>query len=180
MQKMGGLGKQMPFIRTVFVIGALALAGLPILNGFWSKELILEDGLKEGPTWAYIGMLAGAGLTALYTLRMVWLVFYGQARGTQHAHDAGQAMKLATGVLAVGALTTWLLIGLFGELLENTLPFHHLEMKRAALSKIDHCPGDALALGVVVGLLGWWLVTLWPGWLSDAHRRAAQRLRWSG
>ena len=47
MRQMGGLGKQMPFVRNVFVIGALALAGLPILNGFWSKELILEAGLAR-------------------------------------------------------------------------------------------------------------------------------------
>ena len=80
MRKMGGLGKKMPFVRTVFVIGALALAGLPILNGFWSKELVLEDGLDEGPIWAYIVMLFGAGLTALYTFRMVWLVFFGKPR----------------------------------------------------------------------------------------------------
>ncbi len=55
MWKMGGLGARMPFVRTVFVIGALALAGLPILNGFWSKELVLEAGLARrarcGPYW---------------------------------------------------------------------------------------------------------------------------------
>ena len=45
MRQMGGLGKQMPVVRAVFVIGALALAGMPILNGFWSKELVLEAGL---------------------------------------------------------------------------------------------------------------------------------------
>ena len=55
MRQMGGLGKKMPFVRGVFIIGALALAGLPILNGFWSKELILEHGLEEGPVWAYVG-----------------------------------------------------------------------------------------------------------------------------
>ena len=49
MLKMGALGSRMPFVRNVFVIGALALAGLPILNGFWSKELVLEAGLHDGP-----------------------------------------------------------------------------------------------------------------------------------
>ncbi len=80
MRLMGGLGKKMPFVRAAFVIGALALMGIPILNGFWSKELILEEGLKDGPVWAYIGMLIGAGITALYTFRMVWLVFFGSER----------------------------------------------------------------------------------------------------
>ncbi|MCL5995704.1 MAG: NADH-quinone oxidoreductase subunit L, partial [Chloroflexi bacterium] len=67
LRQMGGLGKHMPLIRTTFVIGALALAGIPILNGFWSKELILEAGLEGGLWWAYAGMLLGAGITALYT-----------------------------------------------------------------------------------------------------------------
>jgi NADH-quinone oxidoreductase subunit L len=42
MRLMGGLGPRMKFTRNTFVIGALALAGIPILNGFWSKELILK------------------------------------------------------------------------------------------------------------------------------------------
>src|SRR5512137_2210692 len=66
MREMGGLGRQMPFVRSVMIIGALALAGLPVLNGFWSKELVLEAGLAGGPWWAYAGMVVGAGLTALY------------------------------------------------------------------------------------------------------------------
>src|SRR5512137_734099 len=74
MRLMGGLGSRMRFTRNTFVIGALALAGIPILNGFWSKELILEAGLRAEPhVWAYIFMLFGVGLTALYTARMVYL-----------------------------------------------------------------------------------------------------------
>ena len=68
----------MPFIRNVFIVGALALAGVPILSGFWSKELVLEAGLTHGPVWAYAVMLLGAGLTAFYTLRMTWLVLSGR------------------------------------------------------------------------------------------------------
>ncbi len=71
MREMGGLGKQMPLVRTVMIVGALALAGIPILNGFWSKELVLEAGHEGGPMWAWSVMLLGAGLTALYTLRFV-------------------------------------------------------------------------------------------------------------
>ena len=99
MYKMGGLGKKMPFNRAVFIIGALALAGLPIFNGFWSKELILEHGLEEGPTWAYAGMLAGAGITALYTSRHGVVSLLRQAahqstrsrRRASHAYRNGSA-----------------------------------------------------------------------------------------
>ncbi len=159
MRQMGGLGKQMPFMRNVFIVGALALAGLPILNGFWSKELVLEGGLEEGPVWAYAGMLIGAGITALYSFRMVWLVFFGEPRGTTHAHDAGQYMKLATGILAVGTFTTWLLAGVFGELLEDSLPYHHLEVETGThiIEEVITAPATLVALGVVaLGLLGWW------------------------
>src|SRR5574342_589172 len=126
MWKMGALGSRMPFVRTIFVIGALSLAGLPILNGFWSKELVLEAGLTGGPAWALWGMLVGAGLTACYTFRMVWLVFYGEARSKLHAHDATTAMRVSLGLLALGTLTSWLLAGPFGHLLESTLPFHKM------------------------------------------------------
>ena len=158
MWKMGALGARMPFVRTVFVIGALSLAGLPILNGFWSKELVLEAGLTGGPAWALWGMLVGAGLTACYTFRMVWLVFYGQARSALHAHDATAAMRVSLGLLALGTLTSWLLAGSFGRLLESTLPFHgmHALSTSALVLEIVEAPLTWGALGVIAaGLLAW-------------------------
>jgi NADH-quinone oxidoreductase subunit L len=159
MQKMGGLGKQMPFTRAVFIIGALALAGLPILNGFWSKELVLEVGLAGSPLWAYAIMLLVAGLTALYTFRMVWLVFFGAPREQLHGHDAQPAMKVALGLLAAGTLTTWLAGGPFADLLKNTLPFHeiHALTTLALALEIIEAPATWLALAcVAAGLALWW------------------------
>ena len=161
MRRMGGLGKQMPFVRNVFILGALALAGLPIMNGFWSKELILEEGLLHTPLWAYVGMLIGAGLTAFYTLRMTWMVFFGEPREALHAHDAGAAMKVSLGILAVGSLTTWLLAGGFSSLLEHTLPFHefHVLTLTALAEEIFLAPATYIALGVVaLGLAVSWMV----------------------
>ncbi|HEX7974397.1 MAG TPA: NADH-quinone oxidoreductase subunit L [Anaerolineales bacterium] len=106
--RMGGLGKKMPVVRAVFVTGGLALAGVPILNGFWSKELILEAALEISPALFALGALA-ASITALYTLRVVYLVFYGEPRSNLPAHEAGKAMQAALLPLAGGALTTWLL-----------------------------------------------------------------------
>ena len=161
MRRMGGLGKQMPFVRNVFILGALALAGLPIMNGFWSKELILEEGLLHTPLWAYVGMLVGAGLTAFYTLRMTWMVFFGEPREALHAHDAGAAMKVSLGILAVGSLTTWMLAGGFSSLLEHTLPFHefHVLTLTALAEEIFLAPATYIALGVVaLGLAVSWMV----------------------
>ena len=127
MRRMGGLGGKMPFVRNVFIVGALALAGVPILNGFWSKEMILEVGLEHTPFWAYSLMLFGAGLTAFYTFRMVWLVFFAEERDHLHVHPAGSAMRISLGTLAIGTFLTWLLLGRLNGLLSSTLPFHEVE-----------------------------------------------------
>ncbi|RPJ26944.1 MAG: NADH-quinone oxidoreductase subunit L [Chloroflexi bacterium] len=153
MRRMGGLGRQMPFVRNVFIIGALALAGVPILNGFWSKELILEIGLEHSPLWAYGVMLFGAGLTAFYTFRMVWLVFFGKERDRLNVHRAGSAMRVALGVLAAGTFVTWLFFGGLNNLLVTTLPFHELEHESLLelVTTILSAPATWLAL-LVVGL----------------------------
>jgi NADH-quinone oxidoreductase subunit L len=160
MRRMGGLGKQMPFVRNVFILGAWALAGLPILNGFWSKELILDAGLTGGPFWAYLGMVLIAGMTAFYTLRMTWLVFFGEAREPLHAHDAGPAMKISLGLLAVGTFTTWLLAGPYSALLHDTLPFHAIqEVNLSELFGLFVAPATYAALVVIaLGLAIFWLV----------------------
>ncbi len=158
MRQMGGLGKKMPVVRTVFIIGALALAGLPILNGFWSKELILESGLAGGPIWAYLMMVLGAGLTALYTFRCVYMVFYGVPRSHLHAHDAQTAMQVALYPLALGTLTTWLLAGPFANLLQSSLPFHEIEVEStlAMVAKVVTAPATWIALVVIgLGLAAW-------------------------
>ena len=136
---MGGLGKQMPFVRNVFLVGALALAGVPPLNGFWSKELILESGFAYGPLWAYVGMLASAGLTALYTARALRLVFFGNPNRGRPSMMPRLAMRVSLGILTVATATVWLLAGPLSELLASTLPFHQvhpvtLASMRAAIS----------------------------------------------
>ena len=152
---------------------ALALSGVPILNGFWSKELVLEAGLTEGPAWAYIGMLLGAGLTALYTFRMVSLTFFGappkaggifDPRGERHAHDAPNAMRISLGLLSLGTLTTWLLAGPFGQMLESTLPYHtlHALPTGEVLNEVITAPATLIALAVIaVGLWMWWKRDRW-------------------
>lgn len=164
MQKMGGLSRSMPLTATVFIIGALALAGIPPANGFWSKEMVLESGLQGGPFWAYVVMLVTVGLTALYTLRTVWMVFFGTARGS-HAHEAGPAMKVALIPLAFGVLVTWLLAGPFRDMFLRTLPLHFpggsveapgMAATWAMAREILSAPGTWLAVGVALaGALIW-------------------------
>jgi len=77
-RKMGGLRKILPRTFPCFLVGAMALAGLPFLSGFFSKDAILAAAFSQGryDLWA-VGLL-GAVLTALYMFRLVFMVFYGR------------------------------------------------------------------------------------------------------
>jgi NADH-quinone oxidoreductase subunit L len=160
MRRMGALGEKMPFVRNAFIIGALALAGVPILNGFWSKEFILEVGLDNSPIWAYALMLAGAGLTAFYTFRMAWLVFFGNEREHLHVHEGGPAMNVSLGILAVGTFITWLFFDGLNALLSSTLPFHELEHESLLemITAVSSAPATWFALLIVaLGFGIFWL-----------------------
>ncbi len=157
MREMGGLGRHMPLTRAAMIIGGLALAGIPIVNGFWSKELVLEAGLEGGPIWAYAVMVVGAGLTALYTFRFLAMVFYGEPRAGR-VHDAGPAMKTALVPLAFGTLVTWLVAGQFWEFLKTALPVeeHDVEATAAILAKVATAPATLGVLAVVaLGVVSW-------------------------
>ncbi len=151
MRRMGGLSTKMPFARNVFIIGALALMGLPIFNGFWSKELILEVGLEHSPLWAYILMLIGAGLTAFYTFRMTWMVFFGTQREELHVHETGMAMKVSLALLSIGTCTTWLFFGGLNKLLSASMPFHAIEEESTLemVKAISFAPVTWIALLVI-------------------------------
>lgn len=159
MREMGGLGKELPFARIVFIIGAFALAGIPIFNGFWSKELILESGLERGnPIWIYVIMLIVAGLTALYTARCVWMVFYGEKKLELTVHPLGRNMKIALAPLAFGAITTWLLIGPFSKMMSTSLPIHSIdEINLSHLFKhVLLAPATWIALAIIaLGIMTW-------------------------
>jgi NADH-quinone oxidoreductase subunit L len=178
MFKMGSLGKRMPIVRATFLIGSLALIGFPFLNGFWSKEMVLEAGLN-GPIWAYIVMLLTAGLTALYTFRCVWLVFYGKPGSDLHAHDAGTAMRVSLVLLSFGTVTSWLLAGSLGILLQETLPYHliHRVTNLEMIADILTAPATLLAVSVIgLGLGAWWWrakltrLTMGLKWLASLAR----------
>jgi NADH-quinone oxidoreductase subunit L len=79
MKKMGGLRKYLPITYPTFIVGYLALAGIPPFDGFWSKEQILDSAWHMSPALWAIGAFT-AGLTAYYMSRQVALVWLGQAR----------------------------------------------------------------------------------------------------
>lgn len=78
-RRMGGLRKAMPFTYATFTVGALTLAGFPLLSGFFSKDEIIAYTFERGGTYVVLAVLlyVGALLTAFYSLRAVFLVFHG-------------------------------------------------------------------------------------------------------
>jgi NADH-quinone oxidoreductase subunit L len=197
MRQMGGLARQMPFVRNVFAVGALALAGVPFLNGFWSKELVLEAGMARGLWWASAVSLIGVGLTALYTFRMVWMVFYGPTTPSTQLRAGGyrplttdhvdrrssgigrpwSTSGVALILLALGTPTTWLLAGPLGQLFATSLPFHGLRRETTfeICMAILTTPTTSAALTMTaLGFSAWWgrerlgRMTNRLGWLTHA------------
>ncbi|MBO8231172.1 NADH-quinone oxidoreductase subunit L [Prochlorococcus marinus str. MU1402] len=80
MRLMGGLRKKMPFTSTTFLIGCVAISGIPPLAGFWSKDEILGNAFISFPAFWFIGLLT-AGMTAFYMFRLYFLTFEGDFRG---------------------------------------------------------------------------------------------------
>ena len=103
---MGGLKKKMPTTYWQFLVGSLALAGFPLLAGFWSKDEILLGTFVENQ-WLYAIGLFTALLTAFYAFRAVYRVFHGSPRKPhlyEHAHEQPFGMTGPLWILVIGAL----------------------------------------------------------------------------
>jgi NADH-quinone oxidoreductase subunit L len=100
MRKMGGLKRYMPITYWTSLIGSLALIGFPGLSGFFSKDAIIEAVHAShiaGSHYAYIAVLSGVFITALYSFRLFFLVFHGQPRfDTHHGHAPQESPAVVT------------------------------------------------------------------------------------
>jgi len=182
--KMGGLRQKMPTTYRTFLWGAMALAGFPLLSGFFSKDEILW--LAANRSWLLWGVgIATAFLTALYAFRMIFIVFLGHPRDKKlfnHVHESPRAMTMPLRVLAVLAVIGGLLnlpgeligverLGLINNLLEHALGHPHTHMGR----------GPQWVLLVMSGLLPLVALvlaqSLW-GIRSDRPQQLSQRYIW--
>jgi NADH-quinone oxidoreductase subunit L len=109
MRNMGGLRKQLPWTFWTYIMGTLALAGIPIWAGFWSKDEILLDASHFSPV-IYWTLVAAAFLTAFYMGRQIWLVFFGENR-THAAEEAKESPW--TMIVPLVALATLSVLGGF-------------------------------------------------------------------
>jgi NADH-quinone oxidoreductase subunit L len=110
MRRMGGLKDRMPWTHRTMFVGCLAIAGVPLLAGFFSKDEILWSAYKVAG-YGQIVWLMGfvvAGLTAFYMFRLYHMTFSGQFRGTEdqahHLHESPRTMILPLQVLALGSI----------------------------------------------------------------------------
>ena len=101
---MGGLKSKLKITYLTFLIGCLAIAGIPPLSGFFSKDAILLAAFEHNKILYIIGVLTAA-LTAFYMFRLLYITFFGSFRGTEeqrlHVHESPAAMTIPLIVLAV-------------------------------------------------------------------------------
>lgn len=102
-RKMGGLAKLMPITHFTFLIGTMAIAGIPFLSGFYSKDEILAQALHHNPV-VYAILVVAVTMTAIYMFRLYFLTFHGAFRGGDalkaKVHESGLSMTLPLIVLA--------------------------------------------------------------------------------
>ncbi len=129
MQNMGGLRKLMPVTHITFLIACLAIAGVPPLAGFFSKEEILLAAYQQNKI-IYGVALATSGLTAFYMFRLYFSIFWNKAPEAYGAHhsEGGGAMKTPLILLSVGALFTGFIpfgkyVSTDGKMLESHFHF---------------------------------------------------------
>jgi len=161
MRKMGGLRKYLPWTYPAFLIGAIAIAGVPFLSGFFSKDAILTQAFAHKQYFIWILGIFGAILTAFYIFRLIFLTFHGEERlkpeAKEHLHESPPVMTIPLGILAFFSIIAGF-IGLpvvfgerlnwFGQFLEPVMrpgPEPHLSIQTEWL---------LILISVAVALLG--------------------------
>jgi NADH-quinone oxidoreductase subunit L len=162
MRRMGGIWRQLPVTYAVMWIGSLALAGIPIFAGYYSKDMILEAAYAAHAPFAgyafWLG-LAAAVLTAFYSWRLLFMTFHGAPRASAevmaHVHESPRVMTIPLILLAVGATFA----GLFGlPMIEGAGAFWQGSIlvlpEHDALEEAHHVAFPIKVLPVIVALIG--------------------------
>ncbi len=115
MRKMGGLAKKIPITYVTMLIGSIAIAGVPPLAGFFSKDEILGGAFKNGFLWVWAIGFVVAGMTAFYMFRLMGMTFWGPSHVDpeveEHIHESPPTMTRPLILLAIPAAVLGLLIG---------------------------------------------------------------------
>jgi NADH-quinone oxidoreductase subunit L len=167
MRRMGGLRRYLPRTYPAFLVGALAISGVPLLSGFFSKDAILSAAYAGGHRLLWAAGLFGAVLTAFYMFRLVFLTFHGPERLTPeakaHLHESPSSMTVPLAVLAgLAALGGWIglpaVLGQKADFLRRFLapvipPAHAAHMNALTEWSLILASTAAAALGIVLAWL---------------------------
>lgn len=168
MHEMGGLFKKMKVTGATFIVGGLALAGIPPFSGFFSKDEIILEAYHSNAILFWMAVSA-AFLTAYYMTRAIWLTFFGKPRVAEvyeHAHESPVNMTLPLVVLAVPAA----LFGFVGA------PFLNSPLQRFIAWPGEHLPEpSAFVQGITVTMAVLGIVL---GYLIYATSAAGRRKQW--
>ena len=120
MRRMGGLSEKIKWTYVTMLVGSLAIAGIPPLAGFFSKDEILAEALKNGFVWVWIIGIVVALMTAFYMFRLMGMTFWGSFRGPKEIwdkiHESPAVMVVPLVILAVASAVLGLILGLpFGD-----------------------------------------------------------------
>ena len=186
MRLMGGLRKHMKITSTTMLVGALAIAGVPPLSGFWSKDEVLAAVYHAGdldPTFLLLWVLgiATAFMTAFYMFRMWFMTFAGEARSTYHAHESPKIMTIPLIILAGLAITSGFALfmgdgfkAFMGGSIEGLVPGAHEEGLVDIAIEIFTDPLTYVSLALaVVGILMAYRIYYMPGFDRSVFARGA-------
>jgi NADH-quinone oxidoreductase subunit L len=188
MRHMGGLKDKMPWTRWTMAVGCAAIAGFPLLAGFFSKDEILWSAYRIGGhgRWLWTFGLTTAAMTAFYMFRLYYMTFHGEFRGTEeqahHLHESPPSMVVPLQVLAIGSVfagyagvpailwgTNWIESYLHPVFEAGHHAFE--EVFRFAITDHDTELGLMLA-SVAVAVSGWFLARQ----IYKLHPKAAERM----
>jgi NADH-quinone oxidoreductase subunit L len=196
MRYIGGLRERMPWTYRTMVVGALALAGIPIFAGFFSKDEILAEAFNRGYYLFYVIGVVVAFMTAFYTFRMIYLTFHGRWRGSRdawrHVHEQAPVVVAPLVILAVPTILAGLLLGIppEGGLIHGWLEevFAGAEEAGAGVLAGSIAAGEhhgfellgigglLLLVGAAAGAVGIWLAHRWYVLDPEAPGRFVQRI----
>jgi NADH-quinone oxidoreductase subunit L len=158
MRRFGGLARVMPVTFVTFLIAYLAIIGIPPFSGFFTKDPIIEAAFDKGGTsGALLGTAAliGAGITAFYMTRVMFMTFSGARRWEErmHPHEVPPVMTSPMIVLAIGSLAAGGLLIVDNRLVNFLAPV--VGSPPVSHGFITPVSGGALALVIVGGLIAW-------------------------
>jgi NADH-quinone oxidoreductase subunit L len=170
MRRMGGLAKKIPITYVTMLIGSIAIAGVPPLAGFFSKDEILGGTFRNGFLWVWaVGFLV-AGMTAFYMFRLMGLTFWGGSRMDpeveHHVHESPPTMTRPLILLALPAIFLGMLIGFppdsglvhqwLAPVFESSIAAHGPAEQAWSLFGIDGALMLATTTLVVIGIVVAW------------------------